>query len=297
MNNISSFSNYYPFGMLLPNRHESSNEYRYGYQGSESDSEVKGEGNSYTTHFRQLDPRIGRWMSIDPVVQAWQSPYNSMDNNPIWFNDPLGDKVKYKNKKKDKKAVKSAIKSNPEFKADFKELKKSKETYVFSGSNTNENNNIGTDGKDVFINYQFNSTNNALGDGEATSLMHETEHAIQFEHGEIGFRNVGKNTWTAINYDLTDEMGAMKAGSFASGTKIKNSKGNNTFQGDLRSLGSDFSKPSVTLSNARLILKWYKNNPKSSYHGLEKSAYNNTQTNEKIKNTKYYMLPYTSRGR
>jgi RHS repeat-associated protein len=64
--------------------------YLYGYQGSEKDDEIKGNGNSYTTEFRQLDPRLGRWLSIDPVFQPWQSPYCSMDNNPIKLNDPLG---------------------------------------------------------------------------------------------------------------------------------------------------------------------------------------------------------------
>jgi RHS repeat-associated protein len=71
--------------------------YRYGYQGSESDSEVKGEGNSYTTMFRQLDPRIGRWLSIDPKATAWESPYVSMGNNPILRNDIMGDTVKVGN--------------------------------------------------------------------------------------------------------------------------------------------------------------------------------------------------------
>ncbi|MFM7021515.1 MAG: hypothetical protein ACKOXB_00945 [Flavobacteriales bacterium] len=33
----------------------------------------------------------GRWMSVDPVFQPWQSPYTSMDNNPINFNDMFGD--------------------------------------------------------------------------------------------------------------------------------------------------------------------------------------------------------------
>ncbi len=96
---MQTFSTYklYPYGMLMPNRHAESpsGDYRYGYQGSEKDNEIKGEGNSYTTHFRQLDPRIGRWFSIDPVFQPWQSPYCSMDNNPILFNDPKGDKIKY----------------------------------------------------------------------------------------------------------------------------------------------------------------------------------------------------------
>ena len=67
-----------------------SGSYRFGYQGSEKDNEVSGDGNSYTTEFRQLDPRLGRWFSVDPVFQPWQSPYTSMDNNPICLNDPLG---------------------------------------------------------------------------------------------------------------------------------------------------------------------------------------------------------------
>ena len=65
--------------------------YRYGFNGMEKDDEVKGSGNSYTTHFRQLDPRIGRWFSIDPVVHPSQSPYAAIDNSPIYLNDPDGD--------------------------------------------------------------------------------------------------------------------------------------------------------------------------------------------------------------
>jgi RHS repeat-associated protein len=66
--------------------------YRYGYQGSEKDNEFKGNGNSYTTEFRQLDPRLGRWLSVDPMYAKfpWQSPYCAMDDNPIRINDLLG---------------------------------------------------------------------------------------------------------------------------------------------------------------------------------------------------------------
>ena len=67
-----------------------SGSYRFGYQGSEKDNEVSGEGNSYTTEFRQLDPRLGRWFSVDPVFKPWQTPYCSMNNNPISLNDPRG---------------------------------------------------------------------------------------------------------------------------------------------------------------------------------------------------------------
>ncbi len=66
--------------------------YRFGYQGSEKDNEFKGEGNSYTTEFRQLDPRLGRWLTIDPLFAKfpWQSSYTSFDNNPILLIDHLG---------------------------------------------------------------------------------------------------------------------------------------------------------------------------------------------------------------
>ena len=69
-----------------------SGSYRFGYQGSEKDNEVTGDGNSYTTEFRQLDPRLGRWFSVDPweFKYPFISPYASMFNNPINLNDPRG---------------------------------------------------------------------------------------------------------------------------------------------------------------------------------------------------------------
>ena len=80
--------------MLVPNRHEASESYRYGYQGSEKDNEIKGEGNDYITHYRHLDPRIGKWISIDPKQRAFESPYVSMGNNPIIYNDYAGDTLR-----------------------------------------------------------------------------------------------------------------------------------------------------------------------------------------------------------
>lgn len=81
----------------------------------ESDDEVKGEGNSYTTEFRQYDPRIGRWLSRDPLFAnfPWQSPYVAFDNNPIFYKDPKGlaaeggDDDGEKEKKPSKRKVKS----------------------------------------------------------------------------------------------------------------------------------------------------------------------------------------------
>jgi len=89
---VISYSDYYPFGMLLPGRNGSAEDYRYGFQGQEHDDEIKGEGNSYTTEFRQYDPRIGRWLTIDPLhaKYPWQSPYLGFDGNPILLTDPTG---------------------------------------------------------------------------------------------------------------------------------------------------------------------------------------------------------------
>ncbi|MFW5657260.1 MAG: hypothetical protein ACOC0C_06540, partial [Bacteroidota bacterium] len=58
---------YNPFGLDMPHRTFTGEAYRFGYQGSERDRELMG-GNAYTTFFRQLDPRLGRWMSPDPKV-------------------------------------------------------------------------------------------------------------------------------------------------------------------------------------------------------------------------------------
>jgi RHS repeat-associated protein len=89
---VVSYSDYDPFGMLMPNRHSGSGT-RYGFQGQQKDDEVSGEGNSYTAEFWQYSPRIGKRWNIDPVVKPHESPYACFANNPILFIDPKGDDV------------------------------------------------------------------------------------------------------------------------------------------------------------------------------------------------------------
>jgi RHS repeat-associated protein len=55
-------------------------------------NEIAGEGNSFSTEFRQYDPRLGKWLSLDPLMEqfAWMSPFVGYDNNPILYVDPYG---------------------------------------------------------------------------------------------------------------------------------------------------------------------------------------------------------------
>ena len=92
---VVSWTDYSPFGFTLSERSKitSNDKYRYGFNGMEKDDEVKGPGNSYTTLWRQYDPRLGRWLSIDPKSRkysAW-TPYNFVFNNPLNLTDPFGD--------------------------------------------------------------------------------------------------------------------------------------------------------------------------------------------------------------
>jgi RHS repeat-associated protein len=86
---IVALTDYHEFGSPIGDRSYTLEAYRYGYQGSENDKELWG-GAGINTEYRMLDPRIGRWFSPDPITQPYQSPYTSMDNNPIALTDILG---------------------------------------------------------------------------------------------------------------------------------------------------------------------------------------------------------------
>ncbi len=71
--------------MTVPNRSASSAAYRYGFQGQEKDDEIKGEGNSLNYKFRMHDPRVGRFLSLDPLAPQYphNSPYAFAENRVI----------------------------------------------------------------------------------------------------------------------------------------------------------------------------------------------------------------------
>jgi RHS repeat-associated protein len=89
---IKETHDYYPFGQTMPGRNWQATDYRYGFNGKESDNEVKGQGNSLDFGARIFDPRIGRWLSTDPDYKLYpnNSPYHFGYNNPIYYKDLNG---------------------------------------------------------------------------------------------------------------------------------------------------------------------------------------------------------------
>jgi len=90
--NLRTLTDYYPFGMTMPERSYAAAGiagHRYGYNGKENDNEVKGEGNQQDYGFRIYDPRVGRWLSLDPLMAKYpgMSPYNFTANNPVLYVD------------------------------------------------------------------------------------------------------------------------------------------------------------------------------------------------------------------
>ena len=82
--------------MITPGRKFSAGStYRYGFNGKEKSNEIYGEGNAYDFGERIQDPRLVRFLSLDPLSKkfASESNYSYAGNNPIYYIDKDG---KYK---------------------------------------------------------------------------------------------------------------------------------------------------------------------------------------------------------
>ena len=88
--NTSSQKDYDPFGMLTIGRSwQVGSEYRYGFNGKECDPETYGSANIYDYGFRIYNPRLGKFLSVDPISKSypWYTPYQFAGNAPIWAVD------------------------------------------------------------------------------------------------------------------------------------------------------------------------------------------------------------------
>ncbi len=87
--------------MLQPGRSFSSDNYRFGYNGKENDNEIKGTGNQQDYGFRIYDPRIAKFLSVDPLTKKFPfyTPYQFAGNKPIAYIDLDGlEDIYYKTK-------------------------------------------------------------------------------------------------------------------------------------------------------------------------------------------------------
>lgn len=82
---VTSYSDYYPFGMVMPDRNGPTPDgpHRYGFQNQETDQEWLGGAVSYK--YRVHDARLGRFLSIDPLASSypWNSTYAFSENRVI----------------------------------------------------------------------------------------------------------------------------------------------------------------------------------------------------------------------
>jgi RHS repeat-associated protein len=96
---VTSAQDFYPFGFKMPGRQWNNGSYRYGFNGREEDDEVKGDGNSLDYKMRIYDPRIGRFLSVDPIADDYPqlTPYQFASNQPIESIDMDGmERVDYR---------------------------------------------------------------------------------------------------------------------------------------------------------------------------------------------------------
>jgi RHS repeat-associated protein len=109
------------FGSLISNRSwsDASRTYRYGFNGKEKDFETASD--NYDFGARIYDARLGRWLSLDPLMSYYAeiSPFAYANCNPIFFIDPDGMRVIPKSSFKKSayyKFYKSLIKNNSVYK-------------------------------------------------------------------------------------------------------------------------------------------------------------------------------------
>jgi RHS repeat-associated protein len=93
---VTQENSYYAFGLVLANSPiglpaiPNKNLYNGG---SEWQNDFSNLPDYYQTFFRNYDQALGRFVAVDPLAEAAESltGYNYSGNNPVMFNDPMGD--------------------------------------------------------------------------------------------------------------------------------------------------------------------------------------------------------------
>ncbi|QOI97310.1 MAG: hypothetical protein HRU69_07325 [Flammeovirgaceae bacterium] len=234
---IVSSSDYFAFGLQHSTGERAGvYEQRHLYNGKELQDELSLA--TYDFGWRQYDPTIGRWSVIDQLAEKYypSSPYTFVANNPINFIDPDGREIEEGSRKEWDKQRKSVENRRDKLQKRIDKLEAKAEKKGWSAEKiASKTNNLQgrVDGLNTTIAgldrlesssqvYQLQKTNDELGGttydpgtgnvvisfGSTSSFVHESTHAVQFEHGDVAFSTTNGQS---LGQDVYDEMDAYRA--------------------------------------------------------------------------------------
>ncbi|MEL6638548.1 MAG: RHS repeat-associated core domain-containing protein, partial [Bacteroidota bacterium] len=235
---IQSATDYYPFGMAMPNRSYQADPPRYGYTGQENEPEW-GDQSMQNYELRMYSAAAGRFLSIDPAAATYVSlsSYAYVANNPIVYVDPTGAyiepsdlkdwktqtgyvknrKAKLEKKIKDLEATAkeknwSDKKLNRKIgnrRERIRRLEATIQTFKDMEADTKQRYNISFVTGGMGKVYYDSSTDDVVIDYTSTAnFVHEITHIGQYRAGDIAFMRNSKKSYAV---DLYDEVEAYKA--------------------------------------------------------------------------------------
>ena len=161
---------------------------------------------------------------------------SKLKENPFFDSQKTSDKSKVNNigsvhfaNKETENIVREAMANDADFAEKVMSLTDSEMTYTFdwkgevdlmSTEKNSANGSFGANKDTGEVVIGFETYKNGTELGPLTSLYHETQHAIQFERGHIGFKNInGEWEIDSNTYDILDEVEAFDAGYNSPGYK------------------------------------------------------------------------------
>ncbi|OQP55782.1 RHS repeat-associated core domain-containing protein [Niastella populi] len=177
-------THYYPFGLTMAGISSKAlgfgaPENKHKFNGIEQNNDF--DLNTYEFFYRNYDPQIGRWHSLDTKPVDRISLYAAMANNPVRFTDPLGDTAVYF--RPDGSFWKFQDDGKKEFSGVF--FQKSTTTSTYEKNGVQYEVHTYSDG----VNFQFNDAAvdvQAIKNGEITNIAMATDALVNNEMDKSG---------------------------------------------------------------------------------------------------------------